>query len=270
MTDRLALNDAPAGRWLEAARERRSRRSFDGRVLGDDERAAVQAACERWRPHPHARVVMAPTVPEKLFRGVLGSYGRITGASAALLFIGADGPAPALAAVGYTGEAVVLETTALGLGTCWVGGMFSGALARRAASISDDERVYAVSPVGHPTRTVSTSERLVYRMGTPRPRKPAEEIAPGLHERDWPTWARPGIEAARIAPSAHNRQPWRFRAEDGSVVCSFDGPDTPVVSKRIDCGIAMLHFELAVRAAGATGSWDLLEHRSDVARFTLG
>ena len=266
----LALADAPVDRWLEAARDRRSRRSFDGSAVSEADLDALADACERLKPAADARVVLARSAPEALFRGIVGSYGRVTGASSALLFVGAADSAAALAAVGYTGEALVLEATALGLGTCWIGGMFDGGLARSTAGIDGGEKVYAITPLGTPMQTITTTERLVYGMRKPKPRKPVATIAPGMQEREWPSWARPGVEAARIAPSAHNRQPWRFRAEGGAIVVSFDGPDTPIVSKRVDCGIAMLHFELAVRAAGASGSWALVDHRSDVARFVLG
>lgn len=266
----LSLPDAPVDRWLEAARERRSRRAFDGSTPSEEHLAALEDACERFRPHPDARAVMARSVREDLFRGIVGSYGRVHGAPSAALFVGrADSPR-AKASVGYTGEAIVLEATALGVGTCWVGGMFDGSLARTTAGASDGEKVFAVTPLGYPMQKVTSTERFVYGMKKPKPRKPVEHIAPDLHDRSWPNWARPGVEAARIAPSTSNRQPWRFRVDEGAIVISFDGPDTPIVSKRLDCGIAMLHFELAVRAAGASGAWELLEHRADVARFSLG
>lgn len=266
----LSFPDAPVDRWLEAARDRRSRRSFDGSPLADEHLSALDEACERLRPSGNARCVLLRSVPEDLYRGVLGSYGRISGAPSALLFIGAAGSAEALPETGYAGEALVLEATALGVGTCWVGGMFDSSLARTKGAVTADEKVYAVSPLGYPKQQVTKTERFVYGMRKPKPRKPVEHLAPGIHEREWPSWARPGVEAARIAPSTYNRQPWRFRADEGSIVISFDGPDTPIVSKRLDCGIAMLHFELAVRAAGAAGAWELLDHRADVARFSLG
>ena len=77
------------------------------------------------------------------------------------------------------------------------------------------------------------------------------------------------IEAARLAPSARNRQPWRFRVQDSSIVVTEDGkPSLPGISKRLDCGIAMLHLELGARAAGTSGSWKLL-NSPDVARFLI-
>jgi hypothetical protein len=40
------------------------------------------------------------------------------------------------------------------------------------------------------------------------------------------------------------------------------------LSRRLDCGIAMLHFELGARAAGLTGEWEFLE-APEVARYVL-
>ncbi len=266
----LSLADAPVRRWMEASRRRKSRRSFDGSPVPEADLDALAEAADRFRPFPGARSVLVRTAPERLFKGVIGGYGRISGAPSALLFVGKPDTPGAEVGVGYTGEMLVLEATALGLGTCWVGGLFSSRVAREAASLNSHERVYAVSPIGTPARQVTRAERVVYGMRKPKARRFVEEIAPGLADPEWPAWARPGVEAVRIAPSAYNRQPWRFRSEGTAVVIAFDGPDTPVVSKRLDCGIAMCHFELAVRAAGASGSWRILDHRSDIARFTLG
>ena len=62
--------------------------------------------------------------------------------------------------------------------------------------------------------------------------------------------------AARLAPSAVNRQPWRFVCGDRSISVSLDKKrDTYKISRRLDCGIAMLHLELGARHAGAAGLW---------------
>jgi hypothetical protein len=81
---------------------------------------------------------------------------------------------------------------------------------------------------------------------------------------------RAALEAARLAPSAVNRQPWRFHVEPGSVTVSVDNDHlTFGISKRLDCGIAMLHIEAAALDCGAQGEWELLSGL-DVARFTVG
>jgi hypothetical protein len=61
-----------------------------------------------------------------------------------------------------------------------------------------------------------------------------------------------------------NRQPWRFRYTDGAVVLGLKGP-APRMG-RLDCGIAMLHFELGARSEGSDGAWVALD-APDVARW---
>jgi hypothetical protein len=61
--------------------------------------------------------------------------------------------------------------------------------------------------------------------------------------------------------------PWRFRFDGRASHLSVDNPrDTYRIPKRLDRGIAMPHFELGARAAGADGRWSLLEH-PDVALY---
>jgi hypothetical protein len=96
-----------------------------------------------------------------------------------------------------------------------------------------------------------------------------ERFAPA-HEA-WPEWARRALPAVQIAPSAMNRQPWRFALDgDGSTLdLSYEGDVGIRVTKRLDCGIAMLHAELGAATHGAPGTWELLGS-PDVARFTPG
>jgi len=75
------------------------------------------------------------------------------------------------------------------------------------------------------------------------------------------------VEAARLAPSAVNRQPWRFAIQGDSIVVGADSDkDAGRISKRLDCGIAMLRLELGALAAGVRGRWEFLPH-PQVARF---
>ena len=93
--------------------------------------------------------------------------------------------------------------------------------------------------------------------------------AADLDEQACPLWAKEALEAARLAPSAANRQPWRFLLTENSITITVDGlRDTHGVSKRLDCGIAMLHIELGARHAGVEGRWEYLQP-PDVARFTI-
>ena len=84
-------------------------------------------------------------------------------------------------------------------------------------------------------------------------RKPLTELVTGIEELKWP-WLKTSLEAARLAPSAVNHQPWRFKVEAHSITISVDElKDTFNISKRLDCGIAMLHVEIASLFCGVMG-----------------
>jgi len=262
---KLTLSDARTDGWLEAIDVRRSRRRYDGTPVLPADLDAIQVCIDGFRPTASGRVVLLRQAPSNLFKGLVGSYGRIEGVSSAMVFVGREGDLAVQEAIGYLGEGLVLEATRLGLTTCWVGGFFKSSVANAAVGIQAGERAYAVTPVGHAAEHIPQSERLIYGAGRTKPRKSLDEIAPG-HE-SWPAWAQEGVRAAQVAPSAMHRQPWRFRMDDGELVVGYEGADTPKVSKRLDCGIAMMHVELAARAEGVFGAWDVGLADRDVARF---
>jgi len=82
-----------------------------------------------------------------------------------------------------------------------------------------------------------------------------------------PEWANASVQAARLAPSAMNRQPWGFEIGDKylTIFVRTRGPEFNV-SKRLDCGIAMLHIELAALSFGIKGQWQFLKP-PQVAKF---
>jgi hypothetical protein len=93
------------------------------------------------------------------------------------------------------------------------------------------------------------------------------KLARGLPREEWPDWVNPSLEAARRAPSAANRQPWGFDVQDDgiTVFVRTAGPEFNV-SKRLDCGIAMLHLEVAALDSGCRGKWEFLPS-PQVAKF---
>jgi nitroreductase len=254
--------DANAVRWLGAIEVRRSRRSYDGTPVAAEDLDALDALARAFRPWPEARVELLREAPDSVFLGIIGAYGGVSGATSAFAFIGPHEGGHEQ--VGCTGQALVLEATARGLNTCWVGGLFGSAPVTHLLGLSADERVFAVSPVGHACEVPTRKERLIFGAGKPKHRRTIATIAPG-HE-GWPSWASRAAEAVRVAPSAMNREPWRLRMEDGALVIGMEGVGTPRISRRLDCGIAMLHAEVAARAEGVGGTWELLAS-PDVARY---
>lgn len=239
--------------WYDAIPVRTSRRRYTGERVGGDDLSRLECTAEAFRPCRHVRAAIVENGPENIFLGWVGSYGRIEGAPAAALFIGPSGYGEA---IGYMGEGLVLEAARLGIGTCWVAGNFSRRRAAVAVRLAPHEHVVCATPLGIATARPLGDERLIRGAIGGSRRRPLSRIAPGAEDGSWPQWARLAVEAARLAPSGSNRQPWRFRLEDDSLVLSC--PPTAYFTANIDRGIAMLHVELGAAHAGVTGRWERL------------
>jgi len=256
-------------RWHAAIPHRRSRRQYDSRPLRPDELSRLQEVCHEFRPFPSARADVVTESPDRILRGAVGPYGKVKGAPALVAFTANMEDPHVQEKLGYTGEAIILEATAMGLATCWVGGFFRPKVAASVVGIARHEKVLAVTPVGRAVERATREEALMTFLGRNRRRKPLADMVSGLERERWPRWVEPALEAARIAPSAVNRQPWRFRVGPDSVTVSVDSSRVNLgISKRLDCGIAMLHIEVAALDSGVKGNWEFLE-MPDVARFTV-
>lgn len=261
--------DIPFSRWHAAVAVRRSRRQYDARELEPDELIRLQTVCHEFRPFSGARGDLVTRSPDKILKGAVGHYGKVKGAAALIAFTGDMEDPCVQEKVGYVGEGIILEATAMGLATCWVGGFFRPKVAASVVGIKGNERVLAVTPVGRAVERLTREEKLMTFFGRNHRRKPLAELVTGLDENGWPRWIRAALEAARIAPSAINRQPWRFYVEPNCITVSVDNPGLSFgVSKRLDCGIAMLHIEVAALDSGVRGRWEFLE-APDVARFVI-
>jgi len=253
--------------WLAAVASRHSRRAYDMRPLDSATLDAIEAVCTDFRPHPDARVVLVRSPTVDVYTGLVGGYGKVKGSQHLLAFIGDERAEFVDQHLGFTGEAVVLEASARGVDTCWIAGFFRPSLAAQLVDLSPGERIYAVSPLGHGTPALGFAEKGMRALAGAHRRRSVGQIAPSV-SAGWPQWAVAAVETARLAPSAMNRQPWRFRIDAGALVVAQDSTvETPKVTKRLDCGIAMLHAELGVRATGTAGAWRDLSQALDVARF---
>ena len=263
--------EIPFSRWHAAIAVRRSRRRYNRIPLEQAKPGQLQEVCREFRPYPQARAELITESPDEVLRGVVASYGKIKGAQALVAFIGDIDDRYVNEKIGYTGEGIILEATAMGLGTCWVGGslFFRRGLAESIVGAGKNERVFAVTPVGYAVKQFSLEERVQTAFGMFHRRKPLVELVSGLDRKKWPDWVRSALEAARLAPSAVNRQPWRFYVEPNSITISVDSALLEWgISKRLDCGIAMLHIEVAALDSGVKGRWELLQ-APQVARFTV-
>jgi hypothetical protein len=276
----VALESLPAAEWAAAVVVRHSTRTFDGRAID----LALLEQMERFTadlPGPEtARTVVVRNVPSEVFTGFVGGYGRVIGAPSALVMIGAGQDPTVQESVGYLGEAVILQATSLALDTCWVAGFFDRGIAETIVELSPGERILSISPLGYGQPRPRAGERFLKRVVGAHKRRPIEEIAPGYDQERWPAWAAEGARLARVAPSAVNRQPWslsiltesappsRPPEVTGVLVSTVERGAEGHISRRLDCGIAMLHFEIGARLMGARGVWEILQ-APEVARYVI-
>lgn len=247
--------------WHDAIPARSSRRTFDGRPVTPELLESLRAHCLAFHPVPGMRVELVESVRESLFTGYAGSYGKVRGAIAAAAFIGPDG---ADTAAGYVGEAFVLESTRLGLDTCWVAGSFDRARTAEVFPTGDGERVFSITPVGYAVTKQPLDERAMRTLVRSSTRKPLAELAPGADGGSWPAWAAMAARAARLAPTGGNGQPQRLRFEEGALVVGSAAKT--YWTAPIDLGIVMLHAELGALRAGVRGRWESAD-APDTARF---
>ncbi|UCG53974.1 MAG: nitroreductase family protein [Dehalococcoidia bacterium] len=259
----------PAKRWYKVINTRRSRRRFNQKIIEPGALSRLTALCKNFQPFPDARSVLVKEPTDSVFKGAIGPYGKIKGAPYFIVFIGnMDGP-NVYEQVGYTGEGLILEAESLNLATCWVAGFFKRKVVKSLIKINSNERVLSITPIGYANDQYSLEEKIMTGFGLAHKRKSLSDMVTGLDKSEWPQWTTAALEAARLAPSAVNRQPWRFDVSGNSVTVSVNthkrGYGLP---KRLCCGIAMLHIEVAALSFGVTGKWDLLDHPL-VARFKV-
>ena len=251
----------PVQKWYEAIFIRKSRRSFLTDNIAHDSLVQLEKTCAELNSSIlGARAVVVNQDPYEVFRGIIGSYGKnITGAPAYVAFVGDMSNPNVQEKTGYLGEGVILEATSLGLATCWVGGFFKPEAVAEQIAIADNERVLSVTPIGYGQQKYSFQEKLMSGMVSSKKRKDLTNLLVEKSTQNLEGWQKTALEAARLAPSAINRQPWRFSVGDNHIKILLDTPkDTKGISRRLDCGIAMLHLELGAMYAGVKGNWEYL------------
>jgi len=274
---------------LEVMAARSSVRSFDGLPIDRDKTRALIAAMEACVPGPFGGVARFAVVSAEADRvegegaegvlaknGKIGTYGLISKVPAFIVGVIARGP-HALEDFGYSMEGLVLKATELGLGSCWIGGLFDRGAAAKVLGRREDELLPAVVAIGMPAERKSLAETLTRRLARADRRKASSTLffdgAPGrpltLDASPW----RGAFEALRMGPSASNKQPWRIVARGTETSPRFDlylDEDRAYNSalgeihiQNIDMGIAMRHFESAARSLGLPGGWVGMEEAKD-------
>jgi len=177
----------------------------------------------------------------------------------------------ALEDYGYCLEQCVLQASALGLGTCWLGGTFKRSGFASKLALAEDELMPAVTPVGYAADRRSVVDHVFRFSAGSNKRKPWEQL---FFERDLTGMKREAagpyetvLTCVRVGPSASNKQPWRIIRDEARKSFHFYLERTPGYSdaygevrlQNVDMGIAMCHFALSARELGLEGCWQVAD-----------
>jgi nitroreductase len=199
----------------------------------------------------------------------LGTYGVIRGASQ--FIIGAVQNHPmAMEDYGYCMEMNILKATALGLGTCLLGGTFNRSGFAQRISLKEDELLPVISPVGYAGDKKTIIDRTFRWMAGSDKRKPWDELfydgnrENPLKRESAGAYEMP-LECVRIAPSASNKQPWRIIKGSGQEAFHFYLKRTrgyeniikDIKLQNVDMGIALCHFDMSAKELGLKGDWNV-------------
>lgn len=238
---------------IEAIKERRSVRSFDGESLpADVKKELLDFAAKTVNPFGGRYSVK---LKEFDLRGGFkpSTYGMIKGAQDFFMLGIADDDTSALAA-GFGFEQVVLKAWQLGYGTCWIAATFKGTDFDNGTAWTDGESLKIVCPVGRPVKKSLMEKFTRMTLGSKNRKNFDELFFDSDFERPLSPESRYGEALAmlRLAPSSTNSQPWRALVE-GEKVHFYCVPKSQC--SVLDCGIGLCHFYETERFNGFVGEF---------------
>lgn len=256
----------------EVIRRRTSCRSYEKTPMSPEIRAELAdfcgaQTCGPLGAQPRFLLISATEENRAALKG-LGTYGFIKNPTAFILGAVKRGP-NALEDFGYLLETIVLRATALGLGTCWLGGSFTRSSFAHALALREGELLPAVIATGLPAESPRLVDRLIRGGAGSDRRLPWEQLFLNDDFSTPLTTTEAGayteaLELLRLGPSASNRQPWRVLKTAGAWhFFLHHNPNyrkqmklvTAIDLQRVDIGIAMSHFALTATALGLRGIW---------------
>lgn len=240
--------------WMK---ERTSWRTYQRKILDDNDRAMIEAFIEARQATPFENNPRFKLIDNKNMDEKIGTYGFIRGAQHFIAGTVKKSPM-SMEDYGYVFEKIILYLTGLGLGTCWLGGTFTKNNVADVLNPGIEEIIPAISPVGYREDRGLVGKAIRWGAGS-KNRKPwstlffKEDLDTPLASSDAGRYSI-GFEMVRIAPSASNGQPWRL-VLDGDAVRFYHDEKEYSVFKQLDLGIAMSHFDLANKEQGINGEW---------------
>lgn len=213
-------------------KNRISHRRFLTQPLTPGERDSLEKLIEHCNRRSGLHISLVCNRPEPF-------TGHLTNARNYLVFAGQAGDVHLEEKCGYFGEQIILAATAMGLGSCWIGGTYERNVC--LGHLIKGERLVCVAAIGHAAGCFSPHV-------PHRSTKTIQALSSGVDEA--PEWFTEALTAVQLAPSAMNRQDVCFELlPNGSVRGAATNNET---FSMVDLGIAKLHFELGANG----GDWD--------------
>jgi nitroreductase len=254
--------------------QRFSCRTYQNKPIDPETRRCLTDFFEATRVGPmgnHARfkLVASEEGDASDLRG-MGTYGFIKNPTGFIIGACRD-EEMSLEDYGYLMEAIILQATDLGLGTCWLGGTFNRSRFAREIGLGDDEIIPAVTSLGYIAEDPRRVDQTIRNTAGSDRRMPWSELFfegsfdQPLERQEAGEFALP-LLMVRIGPSASNKQPWRI-VKIGEAWHFYlrrtPGYPSPVFNlllsladlQRVDMGIAMCHFDLTAKHLGLEGDW---------------
>jgi len=256
--------------YIDAIKIRRSIRNYNKKPLEDTLLNKIYELISNPAKGPFGNkprfVFIEKPAAREQSRVRLGTYGFITHAA---YFLGGCIDKFEFSEIdyGYSLERIVIELTRLELGTCWVGGTFKRKDYEILLKTTEAETIPCITPVGYPADKKSLRERLGLTLTDGSLRNAFNTM---FFENDQhnPMQFSPtdkyhkALECVRLAPSAVNKQPWRvikvenkyhFYIQRDKMVGKTKASDL----QKVDIGIALAHFKLALEEQFVDGKWHI-------------
>lgn len=252
---------------MNAIESRKSIRNYEETPISTDDLEQIQAYLDDpenligpYGTNFTFEILLEPLAAKK---EQIGTYGFVKNAQGYMIGICKNHPVAAFE-YGYVFEGLVLYLTSLGIGTCWLAGTFDRQALLSSLSLSDDEIIPAISPIGYPKDKPHLKERIQRRVLKARARKPKGELFHyGIFGDSLDGQAdiyQKALRYVHISPSGKNRQPWRLLISKDLSIVHFYIASALVKEKAfaieteyLDVGIAYRHFIAGMDEEGATG-----------------
>lgn len=273
-------------KMLKVMEKRRTVREYDATPLTEPMMKGIEALIESMPIFTGTEAVNfavlenGETVFEAL-KGVVGYHGHMIEAPHYFL-VTCSGAENDYQVAGYLGEWLALHLAKQDIGTCWLTCSEKSDQVKELLDIDTEEQIAALIAFGEPKEDKKLSK--IYGYGESPVQSSAKtfnKTEAGVKDENYAyrksiteivylkafgnsleleEISKRGLDEVffymRNAPSWGNLQPWKFILDGERVVLIMEKNDTLNLEvRRMDAGIAMLYFEVAMHDRGIPGQW---------------